>query len=92
MFEVKECSCLDAAYERQAMEQGMVKNPVFPENQDINVTRVQEKMEKRSQVGYNKYGVTTERTDLSMKAWITHLQEELMDAAIYCEVLLKRIG
>lgn len=92
MFEVKECSCLDAAYERHAMEQGLVKTPVFPENQDVNVTRVQEKMEKRSQVGYNKYGVTTERTDLSMKAWITHLQEELMDAAIYCEVLLKRIG
>lgn len=26
-------SCLDSAYERKAMEEGLVKNPVFPENQ-----------------------------------------------------------
>lgn len=28
-----EPSCLDAAYERLAMQQGLVTNPVFPENQ-----------------------------------------------------------
>ena len=27
---------LDAAYERRAMEEGLVKNPVFPENKDLN--------------------------------------------------------
>lgn len=28
----KECSCLDSAYERRAIDQGLVLNPVFPEN------------------------------------------------------------
>lgn len=29
---VKPPSCLDAAYERRAVEQGLERNPVFPEN------------------------------------------------------------
>lgn len=26
------CSCLDSAFERQAIDQGLVTEPVFPEN------------------------------------------------------------
>ena len=26
------CSCLDSAFERQAIDSGLVKDPVFPEN------------------------------------------------------------
>lgn len=54
---------------------------------DANVERVREALLQRSIVGQKKYGVTTERTDLSFLGWIQHLQEELMDAAIYCERL-----
>tara|TARA_B110001454_G_scaffold194106_1_gene195424 strand:+ start:1599 stop:1832 length:234 start_codon:yes stop_codon:yes gene_type:complete len=35
----------------------------------------------------NKYGVNTERTDLSILEWLQHLQEELMDATVYIEKL-----
>ena len=38
-----------------------------------------------------KYGVTTERTDLDTKAWLKHLQEELMDAAVYCEAAMSEL-
>tara|TARA_B100001939_G_C16829742_1_gene568136 strand:+ start:163 stop:441 length:279 start_codon:yes stop_codon:yes gene_type:complete len=50
--------------------------------------KVCEKIQKRSEVGKSKYGVTMERTDLSTIEWLTHLQEELMDAAVYVERLL----
>lgn len=41
----------------------------------------------RSMVGLNKYGVSMDRTDLNTKEWLTHLQEELMDAVVYIEKL-----
>jgi len=37
--------------------------------------------------GYIKYGVTTERDDLSTLEWLQHFQEELMDACVYIEKL-----
>ncbi len=37
--------------------------------------------------GKNRYGVTMDRNDLSFLEWLTHLQEELMDATIYLEKL-----
>jgi hypothetical protein len=39
----------------------------------------------RAAKGEMKYGVTMERNDLSFPQWLQHLQEELMDAAIYIE-------
>lgn len=47
--------------------------------------RVIHMIKDRAEVGENKYGVTMERTDLSFIDWITHLQEELLDAAVYIE-------
>jgi len=53
--------------------------------------KVCEKIQSRSKVGESKYGVTMERTDLSTIEWLAHLQEELMDAAVYVEKLLGRV-
>jgi len=47
-----------------------------------------DKIKARSDVGKAKYGVTMERNDLDLASWLTHLQEELMDAAVYVEKLL----
>lgn len=58
---------------------------------DNNVQEVVEKLQTRSEVGLKKYGVTTERSDLTTLDWLNHLQEELMDAAIYVQVLKGRI-
>jgi hypothetical protein len=59
---------------------------------DKNVTAVVERMLQRADVGLRKYGVTTERTDLSTVQWLTHLQEELMDSIIYIEKLKNEIN
>lgn len=58
---------------------------------DKNVISVIEQLTRRMEVGYNKYGVTTERTDIDLLGWLQHLQEELLDAAVYVERLKKEI-
>jgi len=46
----------------------------------------------RAEEGKRKYGTTMERDDLTFAEWIQHLQEELMDAAVYVEKLKGEIG
>ena len=50
---------------------------------DNNVNQVCEEFIKRSQHGFTKYGVTTERADLNFDQWLQHLKEELMDSVVY---------
>lgn len=47
--------------------------------------KVIEQIRERSEVGKNKYGVTMERTDLTLLEWVQHAQEEAMDLAVYLE-------
>ena len=54
---------------------------------DKYVQAVKEKFEQRSQVGIKKYNTSLEREDLNLFDWLTHLQEELMDATLYVEKL-----
>ena len=46
----------------------------------------------RAEAGKKKYGTTMERDDLTLIQWLQHLQEELMDAAVYVEKLKGEIG
>lgn len=50
---------------------------------DNNVNEICSEFVTRSFHGYTKYGVTTERTDLTFDEWIQHFKEELMDAVVY---------
>lgn len=54
---------------------------------DRHVQSVINKFAERSKIGLIKYGTTLERKDLSLTDWLNHLQEELMDATLYCEKL-----
>ena len=58
---------------------------------DINVENVCKTLKQREQTGMIKYGVNTERTDISTLEWLQHLQEELMDASVYIEKLKGKI-
>ena len=46
----------------------------------------------RAEKGKLKYGTTMERDDLTLMQWLQHLQEELMDAAVYVEKLKQTGG
>lgn len=54
---------------------------------DPNVEAVIDIIVTRADKGYKKYGTDTTRQDLTTFNWLQHLQEELLDAAIYIEVL-----
>ena len=58
---------------------------------DSIVESVLEKFKQRSKEGIKKYGVTMDRKDLNGLEWLTHLQEELMDATLYIEKLKKEL-
>jgi len=64
-------------------------NKIFKKKRvrDSNVLSVIEAYERREEKGAKKYNTTTDRDDLSILEWLTHLQEELMDATIYIEKL-----
>tara|TARA_R100001460_G_scaffold1040_1_gene4222 strand:- start:89 stop:283 length:195 start_codon:yes stop_codon:yes gene_type:complete len=61
----------------------------------IDMSRIEdevcEKIQGRAKVGEVKYGVTMERADLTLLEWLQHLQEELMDAAVYVQRLMEEV-
>ena len=62
----------------------------WPEHlNDSNVAAVVRKHEERAKAGFAKYKTTTDLGDLNVFQWLDHLQEELMDAAIYVERVRK---
>ena len=60
------------------------------------MSRVEDKIirmiQERALTGKEKYGTTMERDDLSITEWLTHLQEELLDASVYVEKIKELIG
>lgn len=59
--------------------------------EDPIVLKVMAKYHERSQTGIKKYGKMLTRDDLKLTDWLTHLQEELMDATLYAEVISKEV-
>lgn len=57
---------------------------------DKYVKAVKAKLTNRAAAGLIKYGVNLEREDLNTLDWLNHLQEELLDASGYLEVLIQR--
>jgi hypothetical protein len=43
---------------------------------------------QRAEKGEAKYGTTMDRDDLSLKEWLQHLKEELMDGVIYTQKII----
>jgi hypothetical protein len=54
---------------------------------DTIVQSVIDKFQERSNVGIKKYGTTLQDNQLTPLEWMTHLQEEMMDATLYIERL-----
>jgi hypothetical protein len=55
--------------------------------EDSIVNGIIAKFKQRSETGIAKYGTTLDRNDLSPEQWLNHLEEELMDAILYCHKL-----
>jgi hypothetical protein len=59
---------------------------------DSVVDSVIDKLIERAKVGKTKYNTDLDRGDLTIHKWLTHLQEELLDAANYVEKLKQLLG
>ena len=46
---------------------------------------------QRAKKGEAKYGTTMDRNDLSLKEWLQHLKEELMDGVIYTQKIINEL-
>ena len=68
------------------MEQQQVDTPQ-PFKPDSIVQSIINKFTERARMGKEKYGVTLDRNDLEIVDWITHAQDEHMDAILYLEKL-----
>jgi DNA-binding transcriptional MerR regulator len=68
------------------------EEPMKQEVTDQIVLSVMAKYAERSETGLKKYGTPLTRNDLTLDQWITHLQEELMDATLYLERIKKDIA
>jgi len=58
---------------------------IMSKPRDIIIQQVIDKIKSRSEVGFKKYGVTLKDDDQPLDVWLTHIQEELMDAVNYIE-------
>ena len=59
---------------------------------DKIVEQVVDKYRQRSEVGIAKYGTTLDDNKATLNEWLTHLQEELMDATLYIEKLKSELN
>jgi hypothetical protein len=46
---------------------------------------------RRQAMGINKYGTTVRDNELTLKQWMQHQYEELLDAAIYCKRAIEEL-
>lgn len=58
---------------------------------DSIVDSIVNEFKNRSEVGFKKYGTTLDREDLTELEWRIHFREELMDAILYNEKLIKEL-
>ena len=56
-------------------------------NKNQILRNVQELLEKQTKKGLEKYGKTVNPDDYDFIGWLEHLQQEMVDAIVYCEVL-----
>lgn len=53
--------------------------------------KVCEDIAKRQELGMNKYGVSVADNQLTLREWLQHQYEELLDAAVYCRRAIEEI-
>ncbi len=58
---------------------------------DSVVEAVRADLLRRSELGIAKYGVTLDRTDLNLRAWLQHAYEETLDQANYLKRAIMEI-
>ena len=78
----------DSFYEALAKSQAQYEKRFIP---DSIVQKIQQEMNTRAEMGFNKYKQTLDRTDLSVIDYLQHAKEEAMDLALYLEKTIQML-
>ena len=78
----------DSFYDALAKSQAQYEKRFMP---DSIVQKVQQEMNTRAEMGFNKYKQTLDRTDLSVIDYLQHAKEEAMDLALYLEKTIQML-
>jgi hypothetical protein len=62
-----------------------LKHVLYSKGYDAIVAQLIDKIILRSRAGMEEYGTTLDENGLPPAEWLTHLQEELLDASLYIE-------
>lgn len=55
------------------------------------IAEIQRDLMQREARGVAKYGVTADRTDLTLKDWLQHAYEECLDQAVYLKRAMREL-
>lgn len=69
----------------------MATNSNSPLGNEV-LTRVMQLLYKQTEKGVAKYGHAVDADNLTNLEWLTHAQEELIDALVYLECLKKKLS
>jgi len=50
-----------------------------------------EDIDKRQQMGINKYGISVQQNPLTLKEWLQHAYEECLDQAVYLKRAMEEL-
>ena len=50
-----------------------------------------EDIDKRQQMGINKYGISVQQNPLTLKEWLNHAYEECLDQAVYLKRAMEEL-
>ena len=50
-----------------------------------------EDIDKRQQMGMNKYGISVQQNPLTLKEWLNHAYEECLDQAVYLKRAMEEL-
>jgi hypothetical protein len=78
----------DSFYDALAKSQAQYEKRFIP---DSIVQKIQQEMNTRAEMGFNKYKQTLDRTDLSVIDYLQHAKEEAMDLALYLEKTIQML-
>lgn len=80
----------DEEYDLEEWLKRNVLSILSSENSDT-LNEVIKDMIAREQLGIKKYGTTIDRDDYSLKDWMQHHYEELLDAALYVKKQIQKL-
>lgn len=86
-------SKLPTAYEKSKIQYETLTNQPLSKEQGLEITKmVQKELEDRAKAGLSKYGVSLDRTDLTVLEWLQHAKEEALDLAGYLQKIIVTLG